>query len=234
MSEVVYYRIFLYGIPFFFDHIAYLAPMNVQEAYDHWSIVYDTNDNKTRDLEAIALKEILQSLKVKNCLEIGCGTGKNTAWLMKKASHITAVDFSEKMLSKAKEKITSSNVDFIQADILEDWHFVNRPYDLVTFGLVLEHIQDLDIIFEKVAKATIKGGYIYIGEFHPFKQYAGSKARFETEKGMETLECYTHHISDFTQLAIKYSLEVIYINEYFDNNDRTNIPRILALLLKKK
>jgi len=180
------------------------------------------------------LRDILQDISVNNCLEIGCGTGKNTAWLITKASHVTAVDFSEKMLSKAKEKITSPNVSFIQADITQEWNFVDTPYDLVTFSLVLEHIQDLNVIFEKAAKATINGGHIYIGELHPFKQYAGSKARFETEKGTEILECYTHHISDFTQLAIKYSLDIIRINEYFDDNDKTNIPRILALLFKKK
>lgn len=29
--------------------------MNVEEAYKHWSAQYDTNQNKTRDLEAISL-----------------------------------------------------------------------------------------------------------------------------------------------------------------------------------
>lgn len=208
--------------------------MSVQKAYNRWSLVYDTNDNKTRDLEAIALQDILSDIVIKNCLEIGCGTGKNTAWLMTKAQHVTAVDFSEKMLSKAKEKITSSNVDFIQADILEDWNFVDRPYDLVTFSLVLEHIEDLNMVFEKTVKATVKGGHIYVGELHPFKQYAGSKARFETEKGMEILECYNHHISDFSQLSTQYNFDIINIKEYFDDNDKSTIPRILALLLQKK
>lgn len=29
--------------------------MNVEEAYKHWSAQYDSNQNKTRDLEAISL-----------------------------------------------------------------------------------------------------------------------------------------------------------------------------------
>jgi hypothetical protein len=29
---------------------------------------------------------------------------------------------------------------------------------------------------------------------HPFKQYLGSKAKFETEYGTQELETYVHHI----------------------------------------
>ena len=59
--------------------------MSVQKAYDNWSQQYDTNINKTRDLEALALQEMLTKIEFENCLEIGCGTGKNTTWLFTKA-----------------------------------------------------------------------------------------------------------------------------------------------------
>ncbi len=44
---------------------------------------------------------------------------------------------------------------------------------------------------------------MYIGELHPFKQYAGSKARFNTEAGEQVVNCYNHHITDFTDAAIQ-------------------------------
>ena len=75
--------------------------MSVQKAYDNWSHQYDTNINKTRDLEALALQETLAHIVFDNCLEIGCGTGKNTTWLLTKAKKITAVDLSAKMIAKA-------------------------------------------------------------------------------------------------------------------------------------
>ena len=50
--------------------------MDVEKAYNLWADQYDTNHNKTRDLEAISLRETLADLKFDNCLEIGCGTGK--------------------------------------------------------------------------------------------------------------------------------------------------------------
>jgi len=208
--------------------------MQTQQAYNNWASQYDTNENKTRDLEAIALRETLSSFAFNNCLEIGCGTGKNTEWLLQKAEHITAIDLSEEMLSKAKQKIHSEKVKFIQADINSEWSFTNQMYDLISFSLVLEHIENLDHVFKEAYKKLNNGGFVYIGELHPFKQYSGSKARFETEEGIKIVQCYNHHISDFVRAAKNYGLNVFGVDEYFDNDDRTAIPRILVLVMQKK
>jgi ubiquinone/menaquinone biosynthesis C-methylase UbiE len=207
--------------------------MNVQNAYNEWAGQYDTNQNKTRDLEALVLRETLGKLEFSSCLEIGCGTGKNTAWLQTKANQVVAVDFSEEMLSKAKEKISQPNVQFLQADINEPWHFVQQPFDVVSFSLVLEHIEDLTAIFKKVAEALSPNGHVYIAELHPFKQYSGSKARFETAAGTQVVTCFNHHVSDFVIAAKKAGLELVGIDEYFDDQDRNQIPRILQLLFRK-
>ena len=207
--------------------------MNVQQAYNIWADQYDTNQNRTRDLEGVALREVLQNITFENCLEIGCGTGKNTEWFIGKASTVTSIDLSEEMLLKARAKISSDKVNFIQADITKDWDFATQQYDLVGFSLVLEHIENLEEIFRKVAKCTYAGSHVYVGELHPFKQYAGTKARFETEEGLQIVTCFNHNMSDFTQTAKRFGFEIVEVNEYFDDNDRSNIPRILTLLFKK-
>jgi 2-polyprenyl-3-methyl-5-hydroxy-6-metoxy-1,4-benzoquinol methylase len=209
------------------------SPMNVEDSYNAWSQQYDTNENKTRDLEAKALRETLAPISFRNCLEIGCGTGKNTTWLATKAKSITAVDLSKEMLEKAKQKITSNNVEFLQADINDDWQFAKGPYDLVSFSLVLEHMENLEPVFSKVSEILAPGGWVYIGELHPFKQYTGSKARFETTAGVKIVDCYNHHITDFINAAAQHGIHVSRISEYFDNDDRTTIPRVLTLVLKK-
>ena len=208
--------------------------MNVQQAYNTWAEQYDSNSNKTRDLEAISLRTSLANIDCDNCLEIGCGTGKNTEYLLTKASSVTAVDFSAEMLAKARQKIKADNVQFIQADITSDWHFGIKPYDLVTFSLVLEHIENLDEIFRKVAAVVSPSALVYIGELHPFKQYAGSKARFDTEAGEQIVTCFNHNISDFTSAAKEAGFEIVDVAEYFDDNDKTSIPRILTLIFRKK
>jgi len=204
--------------------------MNVKDSYKNWADQYDTNINRTRDLEALALRECLATISFKNCLEIGCGTGKNTTWLLDKAGSVTAIDLSSEMLSKAKQKIESDNVSFIQADINEPWTFTNKKYDLITFSLVLEHIEDIQRVFNRASEKIAPGGYLYLGELHPFKQYSGSKARFETESGEHIVQCFTHNVSDFTQAATNHGFVISAINEYFDDNDRTQIPRILAIV----
>lgn len=207
--------------------------MNPEQAYNSWAAQYDTDGNKTRDLEAKALGDMLSTISFSSVLEIGCGTGKNTGWLLQKAQHITAVDLSEEMLSKAKEKIQSNKVKFIYADVNSDWNFTGRTFDLISFSLVLEHIENLDCIFKEVYKKLNGEGYVYIGELHPFKQYTGSKARFETGKDLQIVQCYNHPISDFIRSAKKYGLKLMDLDEYFDNDDKTSLPRILAMIFKK-
>lgn len=207
--------------------------MNTREAYNRWATQYDSNQNKTRDAEARSLRETLAGLHFGNGLEIGCGTGKNTEWLAQTCARLTSVDFSEEMLARAKEKITAPQVRFVQADITQAWAFATETYDLLTFSLVLEHIENLEPVFENLGRVLRPGGYLYLGELHPAKQYAGSKARFDTEEGRHTVACYTHHLSDFTQAARHNGLNLVHVNEYFDAEDRTNIPRILTLLFQK-
>jgi ubiquinone/menaquinone biosynthesis C-methylase UbiE len=207
--------------------------MGIKQAYNNWAAQYDANRNRTRDLEAKALRMTLSGIPFRNGLEIGCGTGKNTEWLAEKGGRLTAVDFSEEMLARAREKIGPGRVQFIQADIKAPWHFGDELFDLVSFSLVLEHIEQLDPVFREAAAVLQPGGHMYIGELHPFKQYTGTRARFDTEEGRQVPDCFIHHISDFVRGTKKHGLAAVDINEYFDDEDRTGIPRILALLLRK-
>ncbi len=206
--------------------------MNNQNAYNKWSKTYDAMENKTRDLEAEALREMISGENL-NVLEIGCGTGKNTEFLQTKAKYLIGADFSEEMLAKAKAKITAENVEFKKLDLREDWDFAENSFDLITCSLVLEHIENLDFVFDQARKVLESGGLFYIGELHPFKQYQGTKARFETETGTFELECFVHHISDFFDAAKKNNFEIIELKEWFDGDKKTQIPRLLTMIFRK-
>ena len=207
--------------------------MNIKEAYQEWSEQYDTNENKTRDLEALALRSVLSTINFQKVLEFGCGTGKNTVWFEQNAQKVIAADFSEAMMAKAAQKIVTSNVEFVIADINKPWDFTTDKFDLVSFSLILEHVESIDEIFNKSNNVIQTGGFLYIGEFHPFKQYAGSKARYTTSEGEQIVTCFTHNVSDFTEAAKKYNFSLLVLEEWFDDNDRNQIPRILSLLFKK-
>lgn len=208
--------------------------MNVQSAYNAWAGTYDAVLNQTRDTEAAAIRHLLTEIPFSEIIEIGCGTGKNTAWLAAKAAHVTAVDFSAEMLARAQEKLRGGNVSFAQADVTQAWAFAQAPADLVTCSLILEHIQDLSFVFQQANRALKPSGLFYVGELHPFKQYQGSKARFETGNGMVELECFTHHVSDYAVAAQENGFRCVELREWFDNDDRKNIPRILTFLFQKR
>jgi ubiquinone/menaquinone biosynthesis C-methylase UbiE len=218
----------LFALFFYLPHF-----MNTQDAYNHWAPQYDSNENKTRDLEGEAMRSLLADEHVARCLELGCGTGKNTEWLLQKAEQLTAVDFSEEMLGRARQKLAGEVVQFVQADIEEDWRFAHGEYALITCSLVLEHIEALDPIFSKAAGLLASGGLLYVGELHPFKQYSGSKARFDTAAGTTVITGYTHHLTDYLGAAQAAGLQLLQLQEFFDEGDRRGQPRILAMLFKK-
>ena len=207
--------------------------MSIEEAYNLWAQQYDSNENKTRDLDKIATIEILSKYKFENVLELGCGTGKNTKWLLEKAKKIIGLDFSQEMLNKAKEKINNDKVIFTKADLLKPWEVDNDFADLITSSLTLEHIKDLDFIFKQAYLKLKTNGKFFINELHPFKQYIGSKARYESEKGTEVLEVYTHHISEYLTTSNNNGFKLVEIKEHFDNLNENEIPRLISFVFSK-
>lgn len=207
--------------------------MSIEKAYNTWAPQYDTNINKTRDLDKKATIKTLQRFEFSHVIELGCGTGKNTAFLLEKAERVIGLDFSEEMLKKAKLKFNDSRVTFQKTDLTASWQIDGQIADLITCNLVLEHIKDLDTVFNQASKKLKKGGYLFISELHPFKQFAGSKAKFETEAGTQELETYIHHISEYLDTAINNKLQLLELKEWFDEDAEHEIPRLIGLVFQK-
>ena len=193
---------------------------NVRSVYNQWATTYDEIENKTRDLDKIATQKMLAGVikTSDSVLEFGCGTGKNTEWILTQAQNLTAADFSEEMLSKAKEKFSERHLVFRQADITKEWPFENQSYDLATCNLILEHVKNLNIIFSEASRVLKKNGHFFISELHPAKQYLGSKARFEVNHQSVSPDCFTHHVSDYFSAASNNGFSCIELKEWFCNS----------------
>lgn len=205
--------------------------MSIKKAYNSWASQYDTNENKTRDLDKIATINTLSKFNFSRVLELGCGSGKNTEWLVQHAEKVVGLDFSDKMLSIAKKKVISPKVSFIKTDLNLNWEIPDNYVDLATCSLTLEHIENLNHIFEQSFLKLKKDGLFFICELHPLKQYLGSKARYESEEGTQELEVFTHHLTDYITVAQKNGFEVSEINEWFDEG--VAIPRLISFVFKK-
>jgi malonyl-CoA O-methyltransferase len=204
--------------------------MTLEALYNEWAATYDTVENPTRDLEQRVCREILSRVEFKSALELGGGTGKNTRWLAERAKKVISVELSERMQAIAKEKVRATNAEFRSGDIRGDWSFVDEKVDLITCSLILEHVEHLKPAFEKAASALKADGNFYVCELHPFKQYAGSMARFDVNGETKVLDCYQHHVTDYTDAAFAAGFTLAKIDEWFDGDDRSQIPRLISYL----
>jgi ubiquinone/menaquinone biosynthesis C-methylase UbiE len=211
----------------------YNIKMSIQNAYNNWSETYDTNTNLTRDLDQKITRNLLANQQFDSILEIGCGTGKNTAFLTQIGQRVHALDFSQGMIEKAKEKVQAGNVRFSTADLTQRWPCEDGAYDLITCNLVLEHINDLSHIFSEAARTLMPNGKFFINELHPFKQYQGTKARFEKNGETTEVDAFVHHISDFINAAIANGLKMAKLNEYWHEEDKNKPPRIVSFIFEK-
>ncbi len=208
---------------------------NVQSVYNQWAESYDLMENKTRDLDKMVTRFVLEKKITSSnvVLELGCGTGKNTEWLMRNARQLTSIDFSEEMLKKARQKLKADNLVFLHADIKMPWLFNNHQFNIITCNLILEHIEDLNFVFSEAARVLKANGHLFVSELHPFKQYNGGKARFEINNVFTSPDCFIHHISDFFAAASNNGFVCVELKEWFDNDDKSSIPRLISFLFKK-
>ena len=207
--------------------------MSIQNAYNEWSETYDTDQNLTRDLDQKVTRETLANLRFDSILEIGCGTGKNTAFLVEVGGRVHALDFSEGMIEKAREKVETENVTFSVADLTQPWPCEEQAYNLIVCNLVLEHIEDLSFIFSEACRVLEEKGKFLINELHPFRQYEGKKARFDTGEQITEIPAFVHHISDFLNAASNSGLTLVKLNEWWHEQDQGKPPRIVSFLFEK-
>lgn len=207
--------------------------MKIQDAYNEWSEIYDSNQNLTRDLDQMVTYNALNGQVFSSILELGCGTGKNTVFLAQLGAAVHAMDFSEKMIAKAAEKVKMANVRFSMADLTLPWPCNDAAYDLIVCNLVLEHVSSLEHIFAEAARTLQPKGKFLINELHPFKQYQGTKARFERGEEIIEVDVFVHHISEFTNAAACSGLGLLKLGEHWHEIDTGKPPRLISLLFEK-
>jgi ubiquinone/menaquinone biosynthesis C-methylase UbiE len=207
--------------------------VDIQQAYTDWSVTYDSDRNLTRDLDQQVTLQLLGNLRCKSILEIGCGTGKNTELLARVGDHVHAVDFSSGMIDKAKAKLLAANVTFETLDLTQPWPLKDQAFDLIACNLVLEHIENLSPIFAEAFRVLMARGRFLVCELHPFRQYQGTQARFRKDLDESKIPAFVHHISDFTNSAVKYGFSVVDLREWWHEEDQRKPPRLVSFMFEK-
>jgi malonyl-CoA O-methyltransferase len=208
--------------------------MSVDSDYTRWAERYDTDRNLTRDLDLDVTARVLGGLRVDVVIEAGCGTGKNTGRFADIGGRVLSIDFSAGMLARAVRRAKGLRVGFCQADLTRPWPCGGEVADLVSFNLVLEHVESLDGVLREAARALRPGGYLFVSELHPYRQYQGSRARFVEEDGTSTrIDAFVHHASEFVQAAVTAGCRLERFDEWWHEEDDGKPPRLLTLLFRK-
>jgi malonyl-CoA O-methyltransferase len=208
--------------------------MNIEDAYSAWAASYDSDRNLTRDLDAEVTRSLVGPGPIPVVVEAGCGTGKNTSYLSQVAATVHALDFSPGMLEVARRNVPAPNVHFHQTDLSADWPVRPNYANLVSFNLVLEHIQDIAEVIQKAAAVLLPGGRLFISELHPFKQYQNSQARFVNAEGNEIkVPAFTHNISEYLGAAQASGLQLVRFDEWWHREDqKSGVPRLATFVFE--
>lgn len=129
--------------------------------------INETVTAKTRHLVADYLLRAAADLHrpVESALEVGCGAGRLTPTLARRARRVTAVDMTAAMLDSARAACTGlGNVSFVHAAAEElPWH--GKVHDIAVSVWVLMHLLDEAQLARVCASLAESSRYILLVEY---------------------------------------------------------------------
>lgn len=100
--------------------------------------------------------------KGERILDLAAGTGTSSVALMRTGAHVTAADFSPKMIEVGRRRHPS--LDFVEADAT-DLPFATGHFDAVTISFGLRNVQDPTTALSELFRVLKPGGRLVICEF---------------------------------------------------------------------
>jgi ubiquinone/menaquinone biosynthesis C-methylase UbiE len=161
------------------------------------------------DIE-LAKIDTFVNLKGKRVLEVGCGDGRLSSFLVRKTGQLIAIDIDEKRLEKARR--TVKDVDFRYGSG-ESLKFAESSFDLVFFGFSLHHLDGLAALSE-AQRVLVPMGEILILEPTQRSEYTKLVSVFEKDEPL-LLKCAARNIKSFGEAVSRQ--EEFVVNHSFDN-----------------
>lgn len=119
-------------------------------------------------VEYRAFLSLLKDLKNKKVLDIGCGRGRYSLRIAKKAKEVIGIDISDKSIKKAHKAANKFKVHNFKGIVSNfSTPLYENYFDYVIMVNLIHHVDDLDLIFKNVKKSLKKDGSLMIFEFNP-------------------------------------------------------------------
>ncbi len=184
--------------------------MNLKETYNRIAEDWHRNHQKD-DWWAGGTDKFISFLQKGDlALDVGCGAGTKSKYLIKKGLRVIGVDFSEKMIEIAKREIPNGNFfvfDLSEIDKL-DYLFNGIFMQAVLLHIPKRKVKDK---LEKVITKLKTGGYIYIAVKEKKSQGVEEEIKIENDYGYQ----YERFFSYFTVDEIKLYLQNLGIKIVF-------------------
>ncbi|MBT9282763.1 MAG: methyltransferase domain-containing protein [Hydrogenibacillus schlegelii] len=104
---------------------------------------------------------------VRTVLDVGAGTGVLTRFLFERypEAEITALDISEAMLWRARERLGTARVRWVQADV-ETWRCPRR-YEVIASNAAFQWLSRPSEVVRKLSGCLADGGMLAVATFGP-------------------------------------------------------------------
>lgn len=207
-----------------------LVTLPTRTGYDRWAEIYDGEGNPLVMLEEPHVDALLGPVRGLGVLDVGCGTGRHALRLAGAGASVTALDFSEGMLAKARAKPGAERIRFVQHDLAHPLPCPDAAYERVLCGLVIDHIIGLVGLFREMARVCRPhpAGSVVISVMHPAMMLRGVQARFrDPNTGVETRpKSVPNQISDYVMAASRAGLRIDHMSEHNADEDLARrVPR---------
>lgn len=150
------------------------------------------------------------NLKNKRVLEVGCGDGRLSSFLVQEVGQLIAIDIDKTSIEKARR--TVKNVDFRYGSG-EFLAFADNSFDLVFFGFSLHHLDGVAALFE-AQRVLVSMGEILIIEPTQRSEYTKLVSVFEKEEPL-LLKRAAQNIHSFGKAVSRQ--EEFVVNHFFEN-----------------
>jgi malonyl-CoA O-methyltransferase len=186
-----------------------------RDGYDRWAATYDTMGNWLLELEEPEVDRALGDVDGRDVLDVGAGTGRHAIRMAERGARVTALDFSEQMLEKARDKDGADRVRWLTHDVARPLPFARDSFDRVLSALVLEHIpvDGLATFFGELGRVARRDGVIVVTAMHPAMFVKGVSANFRDGSGEVRPLSHPATLSDYVMGAIHAGLVISALGE---------------------
>jgi malonyl-CoA O-methyltransferase len=204
------------------------AHIDVATAYDRWAPTYDSTNNPMVWAATHALSKGLGNVKGLDCLELGCGTGRNLAAMARAGARtLTGLDLSGEMLRHAK-LVSLENPEpprkLIQHNLTTPIPLPSASFNFILAALTFEHIADLTAPLREARRLLRHYGMLRVVEIHPFMTLSGEGAHFKDGETEVDIESYPHQFEDWFKVFDQADLAIEAVREWHTDDFGPDAP----------